>query len=1128
MGDKSDDVGVDCGFTHDPHDHLIHYTKCLEFWERSEYLWSASISTELRRRIESELRRIQFLRKTIEADEDDKFLVGRVVYSHEVWKKDTIFKNNIESVRKWRKDQHKINGRSEPGFAMGDQHEKGTEYDPDIDFNAYTISYHDSEPVDSFEDERFQGSFPNQKINMVELLRKTNENFKNPLTVAGQGQNINYFHLPANNMKWVERAMSRYYDEEDLNYDAIDREPTPDRRTKAYMLLRPQFWKGQEYGSRSAIIHARHMRPICEIVSTNTKRLDSTPNNIVLFCPYLHWDTDRYRDRISQIIGKEEERARIEKETRMEEGLRARREQRKGLPNSVTGKHGIEMLERWPTNLAPKPEKDPDLTSPIRSFSSILQPVFTPYPKIERHFKSKLFRRDPSTGRIEAGHKLGQFLIDAARLYEAMSCFRDKSLIRHYLHADPPLHPRRTLDQAYYCTLKSTKWRDRDQVVYRGTRANPCQLHGIDPKTRKWNCPGRQDMTQSAATQHATRHRREETGPSKEEQEAAELAYKCPECTDHIRKVARLIMVDQLWMWILDEKTLVTCFPRRYGVNRKDPSGVHHLVRKHLKNIRQEHIRTVFDLALIVLIEVTNVFFDRAKTPDHQPQVIDIFVDAIGEITNKQAVAFDHLWVWTSKIVNLASPNPFSDITSFVFPLLNINPEGKLQREIKDIIDELDIMLLINRQQLTVIRKFVKHTEDILDPQGIWRDQKGSMFGTTDDINAGDTQSTTSSKTDKEKAQDALSQKKKKDYLWFKAQSDEVVGDIESHISELESLRASAVSTSSSLDNLLGLMQQQASALQAWQSARQAEETVKQGRAIIMFTTVTIIFLPLSFMTGIFGMNNSDFSDKDNGNTMSFRDQLGYMLPISISIIVLALILAYAARSKPIVAVFWRFLVSSVIIKSGAFNMWLTLTWQRDKWVRRTDRWVRDMKKDVLRRRQKRMELHLQRKQERAVGAASAMASGVEGLRRGSAGGSLMSRIVSGSSFVLRRGETASSGFGRAGVHDLSKAVMSGGNGNVNTGRNAAAASPTGMAEGFELHVLDSGLGSNGRPGTGVGDQSGHNHGGAGPSASAISGLTTLAPTNTTDLPGASRANMRGGNGRNELRFWDRSFGEVV
>ena len=45
----------------------------------------------------------------------------------------------------------------------------------------------------------------------------------------------------------------------------------------------------------------------------------------------------------------------------------------------------------------------------------------------------------------------------------------DERLIRLYLNKDPPLHIRRTLDQSYYYTLENTDERDRDQVVYRHT-----------------------------------------------------------------------------------------------------------------------------------------------------------------------------------------------------------------------------------------------------------------------------------------------------------------------------------------------------------------------------------------------------------------------------------------------------------------------------------------------------------------------------------------------------------------------------------------------------------------------------------------------------------------------------------
>lgn len=45
------------------------------------------------------------------------------------------------------------------------------------------------------------------------------------------------------------------------------------------------------------------------------------------------------------------------------------------------------------------------------------------------------------------------------------------------------------------------------------------------------------------------------------------------------------------------------------------------------------------------------------------------------------------------------------------------------------------------------------------------------------------------------------------------------------------------------MDDLMAQKQQQANLVQAWESARQASETTSQGRAIMMFTVVTIIFV---------------------------------------------------------------------------------------------------------------------------------------------------------------------------------------------------------------------------------------------------------------------------------------------
>lgn len=110
---------------------------------------------------------------------------------------------------------------------------------------------------------------------------------------------------------------------------------------------------------------------------------------------------------------------------------------------------------------------------------------------------------------------LGEVFMRAAALMEAIDFHIEEKLILEYLHKKPPLHPRRTLDQSYYGTLKDTATRDRDQVVYRATTpvGHDCR-ENID-KDGRWR--------------------------------------KCKQCQEDSRKVPRLIMVDQLWLWILDE-----------------------------------------------------------------------------------------------------------------------------------------------------------------------------------------------------------------------------------------------------------------------------------------------------------------------------------------------------------------------------------------------------------------------------------------------------------------------------------------------------------------------------------------------------------------------------------------------
>lgn len=90
---------------------------------------------------------------------------------------------------------------------------------------------------------------------------------------------------------------------------------------------------------------------------------------------------------------------------------------------------------------------------------------------------------------------LARYLMTLAQIADEMDFEADKRLVRDNINTRSPLHIRRTLDQYYFLTLEDTSIRDRDQVVYRGTK------------------PGRQSRSQNA----------------------------------------RVVMVDQLWLWILDD-----------------------------------------------------------------------------------------------------------------------------------------------------------------------------------------------------------------------------------------------------------------------------------------------------------------------------------------------------------------------------------------------------------------------------------------------------------------------------------------------------------------------------------------------------------------------------------------------
>lgn len=434
----------------EPHDDrvsdvVLHYSGCLRFQTREAYL--KNLPQDLQRQVDRETQRTKRLRHRLET----------LPRNHEALSRLRDFQLCIARYRESK------GAPARPKESPAPESRDAQDDEVDSQIKAPVMFFRGGQPVTMA---GLDGEFPSQKVSVQTLL--TEDKKRNPLMWDCEADTIRYVHLPANNMAWVEEAIARYYGEHRPEKDDSYMSSKFRRdRTKAEMLLRSECWQSQRGHDSASEVHARHMRPFCDTVSTSDMPWTEDTKNLVLFMPYLHWETDRGRltsaSKIRQ-VNKENEYLSVT----VNRAIVAHQQDRP--MTSASHVHNEYQQDRPPTNLR-------------------------------------------SSGLNERKRLIGHVLLTAAALLEAMDFDTEERLITKYLHGRSPLHPRRTLDQSYYGSLKSTGTRDRDQVVYRAT------------KPTAHNC---------------SENLERESG-------------KCQVCQEDSKKVPRLIMVDQLWLWILDE-----------------------------------------------------------------------------------------------------------------------------------------------------------------------------------------------------------------------------------------------------------------------------------------------------------------------------------------------------------------------------------------------------------------------------------------------------------------------------------------------------------------------------------------------------------------------------------------------
>ncbi|KAL9118647.1 MAG: hypothetical protein Q9187_004805 [Circinaria calcarea] len=217
-----------------------------------------------------------------------------------------------------------------------------------------------------------------------------------------------------------------------------------------------------------------------------------------------------------------------------------------------------------------------------------------------------------------------------------------------YLQSPSPLHIRRTLDQYFHLSLKDTHTRDDDQVVNRYVR----------------------DI----------------------------LRYPDPP----------IMMVDQLWLCILDDGLIVTAFPTSFG-QEDDPDGHDEVLEHILGHLAKGVVSTLessWDLAALIIDHASGFFFKSSQLPTPL-RFIEFFANSISAVSDKTTTCFTRFNNLVAQMENLrASTDPTSlmELNRALDSHSNISSETFLIREIQDIMDELNSILKVYKEQGVVAR----------------------------------------------------------------------------------------------------------------------------------------------------------------------------------------------------------------------------------------------------------------------------------------------------------------------------------------------------------------------------------------------------------------------------------------
>ncbi|KAI1745388.1 hypothetical protein F4680DRAFT_402066 [Xylaria scruposa] len=442
----------------------------------------------------------------------------------------------------------------------------------------------------------------------------------------------------------------------------------------------------------------------------------------------------------------------------------------------------------------------------------------------------------------------------------------NQNLIQAYYTEDEfPLHCRRTLDQFTYHMLHDTALRDTSQVMFKWQKEKEEQEEKLGHQSG-----GREER------KNKLRHQNE---PSRT------LTYP-------------LLMIDQLWLWILeDEQTVITSFPNTWELSNRF-GLLRHLTKDKLKSNRQL-INGSMDLANLII--QGSIDFLQREGPC-RATMYGSFRSRIIYIAAQHNDRFNEFNNLVKKLDK--KENDQQTKAKLTNSLFQLTAKMDLLTEIMDVKDELNTIQHVLSKQRDTLETFAlladKRHKTKANKNGNVTHSPRRLRRNPILPRRSRRQGRRHSRRSKLPLPTPPSAQPHGDQVInlgpsSSEKAEENLRLVKSNIITIRELETHAGKVQAEIEGLHSRIQKQVNAWEARFAREASEQTRYQSNITLVFTIVTVFFLPLSFLSSVFAIQIDVFPHDEKTGQLNWPvgEAMGLLFGISLGIILLVALLGF-------------------------------------------------------------------------------------------------------------------------------------------------------------------------------------------------------------------------------------------